>query len=250
MKTQEQKESHKPGGGADCSFRIGTKLARSTGVNSRYSLGAVRALPGTRKGQVVLQATDGHQAVCLVAPGHTAKPQLVPSTVMPSRQPQGEVEIQLENGQWRSSEGKTVEVPANTADARFPPLSESMPVLHKRPFYETPALAKRRRQANPKAESVHVVLGIDVDLLRRVAESLGDSKLTLFVPVPVRGPKNKPNENYVNKPVAICPATDDGAQQGIAVVMPLNPTLANGHYERIRQVVVESEQKEKRLGRI
>ncbi len=54
--------------------------------------------------------------------------------------------------------------------------------------------------------AMHVALGIDIDLLRIAAESLGTTKLTLFVPVPVKDANRKPIETFVNKPVAVCPA--------------------------------------------
>ena len=192
MKVKEQEESKKPKRPKmkASSFGIRTKLARSVGQSARYDLDAVRALPSADSKEVVLQATDGHQAVCLVAPGRMARTHLVPPQVMPNKRLSDEAVIKLVDGQWQSSEGKTAEDSHGKNKINFPSLADAMPMVHKRPFYETQALADRRSQNNCKAESVHVVLGIDVDLLRKVAESIGDSRLTLFVPVPVKGPNN------------------------------------------------------------
>lgn len=55
-------------------FSVSTRLRRSTGNgSSRYALEAVRVLP-TAKKDVVIQATDGHQAVSVKCPTLTSCP--------------------------------------------------------------------------------------------------------------------------------------------------------------------------------
>jgi len=225
-------------------FAVRTRLARAAGKDtSRYASSAIRALPSVNKDEAVLQATDGRQAVCLVTEGRMAESRLVPSSVLPTRRLRRSATIEKVNGDWRSTEGRLAEDEFGTGEGSFPPIADVLPAVHRRPYYETAAQAQRRREADSAVESVHVVLGVDVDLLRKTADALGTSRITMFVPVPVRSPAAKAGETYVNKPVPICPADGTGSATGVAVVMPLHPERANRCYEQVRRVVVESEQK-------
>lgn len=71
--------------GTHC-FAVKTRIGRSTGGDGKFSCGSVRALPSVNKDEVVLQATDGHQAACLLTHGQMTSPRLVPTGVLPTRQ--------------------------------------------------------------------------------------------------------------------------------------------------------------------
>ena len=60
------------------SFRVHSRIAKAVGEDKRYKLNAVRALPSREKGKVVLQASNGQQAVCVLVPGRLSSPRLVP----------------------------------------------------------------------------------------------------------------------------------------------------------------------------
>ncbi len=75
----------------------------------------------------------------------------------------------------------------------------------------------------------------------RLATALGTGKLTLLVPVPVKAGNAKAADAFVDKPVCVCPATDDGSAQAIGVVMPLQPQHGGGYYEKLRKAVIEAE---------
>jgi hypothetical protein len=233
-------------------FGVRTKIVKATGKASRYASDSVRVLPAPpvrskRRGPaddlgVILEATDGHQAVCIFAPGSLAGSSLVPPDVLPTRQLAGDVVVQRNNGHWRSSEGRFADA---KTDGNFPPIGDVLPELGRRPFAESAKRAERRRKSRGSVANEHVVLGIDLDVLRRTADALGTSKLTLFIPVPVADGNRKPDEMHVNKPVAVCPASTDGQVPGIGVVMPLTPEHGVGQYERLRQQVVEAEKRTK-----
>lgn len=228
--------------GVHC-FGIRTRIAKSVGKNDKYKCGSVRALPSVNKDQVVLQATDGHHATCLLTNGQMTTPRLVPASVLPSRYLAKPIGVRLLDGQWESLEGRIV---ADTQDpngeSQFPKIGDVLPVVSKTPFHETPMQAERRKSTDT-TPSMHVVLGIDLELLRKAAESLGTMKLTLFVPVPVKEVNTKPGEVYVNKPVAVCPAERGAEGQGVAVVMPLTPDNGPAYYTKVRDVIVASEQR-------
>ena len=137
-----------------------------------------------------------------------------------------------------SSNCRTVE--DKSEGGSFPTMSDVLPVVGKQPFHETTAQA-RQRQLNDPAPHMMVTLGIDLDLLRKAAEALGTSKLTLFVPVPIKDTNQKPSEVFVNKPVAVCPAVRSDQAQGISVVMPLSPEHGTAYYNKVREVIAASE---------
>lgn len=226
-------------------FGVRTRIGRSVSRDLKFKgkCSDVRALPSVNGDEVVLQATDGHHAACLLTKGRMVSPRLVPPEVLPSRQLQQPVGIRLQDGQWESLEGRIV---PDTQDAggerNFPKLGDVLPVVGKTPFYET-AVQAERRKATDAAPSQHVALGIDLELLRKAAESLGTMKLTLFVPVPVKDVNRKPGETFVNKPVAVCPAHREAEGQGVAVVMPLTPENGVAYYTKVREVVVASEKR-------
>lgn len=223
-------------------FGIKTRIAKSVGKDGHYKCGSVRALPSVNPGEVVLQATDGHQAVCLITGGQMASPRLVPPGVLPVKQLAQPVGIRLTDGQWESLDGKIAADRADAGESTFPKIGDALPVVGRQPLHETPVHAERRRKTD-QAHSMHVTVGIDIDLLRKAAESLGTTKLTLFVPVPVKDSTRQSRELIVDKPIAMCPANKDADSKGIAVVMPLTPENGTSHYAKVRDIVVASEQR-------
>jgi hypothetical protein len=222
------------------SFKVRTRIAKAVGEDKRYKLNAVRALPSREKGKVVLQATNGQQAVCVLAPGRLSSPRLVPSGVLPTRQTTRETVVDLIGDHWRSSDGKT-EPDQYAGDSCYPALAEVLPEMTGKPFCVKPA-------SNSKGEA-HMWLGIDMSLLTRIAQSLGTEKLSLLVPVPVRSAGDRNGERYVNKPVLICPATDEHKVRGIGVLMPLQPVNGMPYYMKVRQAVADAETKSKPITR-
>ena len=168
------------------SFAVRTRIVRATGSDDRYPCGAVRALPSPNRDTVVLQATDGKQAVCLLTTGRMAQPCLVPPGVLPTRQSGSDVIVRMVDEYWQSSEGKHAPDTYGPLTDQFPSVAEVLPIVGKRLFHETQRHAEQRRQTAGQGESMHIMLGVDVELLRKIAESLGNSKLTLFVPVQIK----------------------------------------------------------------
>jgi len=124
----------------------------------------------------------------------------------------------------------------------FPPIGDVLPDVGHDGFALTES-ADRSGGKGPKTGS-HVMLGIDVDLLRRVSDALGDRRLLLFVPIPVRSPDEATEaeqDRFVKDPVAVCPADDHGGVDGVAVVMPLTPKHDTAYYRKVRRAVVASE---------
>lgn len=212
-------------------FGVKTRLERSTGKDNRYKLNAIRALPTAKKDTVVLQATDGQQAVCLLSPGRMSSVRLIPSEVLPVRNADKEVTVELKDDCWISSSGKTVE-DNYPADTGFPPMLKVLPNFSAQP------------------NSSHLRLGIDLALLNKVSMSLGTNKISLFIPIPRRSNgDSSTGEQYVNKPVAVCPATDEDGVRGIGVVMPLQPKNGTEYFMKVRQVVSDAEARSKPRGR-
>ncbi|MEX2215169.1 MAG: hypothetical protein WD768_13630 [Phycisphaeraceae bacterium] len=220
-------------------FAVKTRIAKAVGKDGRYACGSVRALPSVHKGEVILQATDGHQAACVMTQGQMNSARLVPTAVLPSRQVAKPVGIRLSDGRWEATDGKVAG--DNPPDIGFPTLIDVLPQVGKHPFFETKAQADQRKVHDP-APAMVVMLGIDLDLLRKSADALGTSKLTLFVPVPVKDPNQKPSEVHVNKPVAVCPASRSDTN-GVAVVMPLTPEHGTSYYSKVRETVVAAEKR-------
>lgn len=235
-------------------FGVQTRIAKAAGKDGRYSCGAIHALPvpvpgagagaggGGDRDQVVLEATDGHQATCILAPGEMHDARLVPAGVLPTRQLGQPAAVRLVDNQWQSTEGKLADDQYGTDGGSFPPLADILPAVHKTPFFETPRHAESRRRKPNEPESMHITVGVDIDTLRKVADGLGTVKLTLMVPVPIRHPKVKPSEVCVNRPVIICPSNGEGAR-GIGVLMPHTPGPGSGpqYYEKVRDIVRRAE---------
>ena len=201
-------------------FSIRTRIARSLGkadTNNRFQIDALRVLPGPKRDRVIVQATDGHQAVCLVAPGSCDEPTLVPGDVLPTRKPVGDVEVTDDHGGWRCSDGKLVEKIA--VPKSYPAIGDVLPIVS-------------GRGAKP-----HVVVGLDLTSLGKIADALDTPKLTLIIPTPPS------HANYVNQAVAVCPADDDAGVHGIAVVMPLTPRHQADYYTKVRRDVVAAEKR-------
>lgn len=204
-------------------FDVRTRLAKSSGTDKRYKLNAIRALPAKKKDTVVLQATDGNHAVCVLTRGKLDSSRLVPSQVLPTRKGSDEVMIALAGDHWRSSDGKSVE-DRYQGESSFPSFLDVLPNFNTQP------------------ESSHIRLGVDLTLLNKVADSLGTNKVTLFIPLPRKVPGAYPgNEPFVNKPIAVCPATEEADASGIGVVMPLLPKNGTGYFMRIRKQVAQAE---------
>jgi len=204
-------------------FGVRTRLAQSSGTNKRYKLGEIRVLPTRKKDTVVLQATDGQQAVCLITLGTMSRVRLVPADILPSRKNTEPVVVDVLNGQWQSSDGKTIS-DTYADDTSYPPFADVLPKF------------------GYKDKAPPIRLGIDLVLLNKVADALGTSKLTLLLPDTDKTPApGAPGEGYVSQPVAVCPATDEGKVRGVGVVMPLKPVNGASFYTKVRRIVVDAE---------
>lgn len=209
-------------------FTIRSKLARAVGKDSRYASQHVLATPAAKSKGVILQATDGHQAVCLHRPGYLDLSTLVPVDVLPTRLSSKDVSVEITPHGWRSSEGRISPEP-DESDSSFPPVHDVLPVVNENP------LALNPEQAATVGDR-RVVLGLNVELLRKIAESLGTPKLSLMIPVPREG-SSAGQDAAVTQAVAICPATDEDDVEGIAVLMPLNPVRSTAYYNKLREIV-------------
>jgi hypothetical protein len=220
---------------------VRTRLGRATGSpadkTTRYCLDAVRALP-TPEG-VVLQATDGKLAACILAPGELTVPVMIPAAVLPTRQLASPADITRRGDQWQSSEGRVVDAPKD--DSPFPGVGDVLPQVPPRSLSVSRSKLAKSREGLPP----HVVVALDLSLLNRVGDALGTGKLTLIVPVPVKPddptPGTSSGATSVDKPVAICPAMKGEGVRGIAVVMPLKPDHGPRHYEQVRRIVLDAE---------
>lgn len=221
-----------PGDGAGpYHFGVRTCLARAAGKDGRYKLSTVRALPTSKPDTVVLQATDGQQAVCLIAPGSMGSARLVPTEVFPKRQGAKGATVDLGDGHWRSSDGKTAP-DVHRDESVYPPIMDVLPKFGE------------RDKAPP------VQLGIDLTVLNKVSDALGTSKLTLFIPHASKTPPPAPGSpgdpstadgGFIKKPIAVCPATDEGKVRGIGVLVPLQPVNGVGFYMKVRRLVADAE---------
>ena len=219
-----------PGHGVRC--RIPTMIKRATGTSERYALSSVRALPLRYRGgrrstsdpafrhNVVLQASDGHQAVCVLTEGAIEQPTLIPGEVLPTRHGDCAGGVAMDSGGWRSRDGK--ESPALDPDAEFPAISSVLP------------------EAGPGT----VAVAINVDRLRRVAASLGTDNVTLIVPPAKTKPAQPKAQATVTEPIGICPAGKDDTD-GVAVMMPVVSDRSIAYYKRVRDAVVKAEQSDK-----
>lgn len=216
------------GSGGPHYFGIRTLLARAAGKDGRYKLSAIRALPSRKPNTAVLQATDGQQAVCLITTGTMRSSRLVPADVLPSRRNTEPTLVDVLNGQWQSSDGKTAP-DVFTPEDGYPKIADVLPKF------------------SPRVGKPPVQLGIDVTLLNKLADALGTPKLTLFIPVidktrPDKTPAGGTvNGGFVKKPVAVCPANDAGKVRGVGVFMPLQPVNGVRFYETVRRLVAEAE---------
>ena len=217
-------------------FTLRSKLIKAIGDNGRYASNAVRAIPSAGNTGVFLQATDGSQAVCLYRPGHLPSEDFVPPDVLPTRQLSNDIVLESDGDHWRSSEGR---IAPRIQDARFPPVTDVLPEIEPRPFVLPPSQAQSCRNQR-------MVLALDVDLLRKVADSFGSSKLTLMIPPPMAVGTADDKQMMVNQAVSICPALDDPNIEGIAVIMPVQPQRATGYYHKMRQLLQASERRRKR----
>ena len=135
--------------------------------------------------------------------------------------------VALAGDQWRSSDGKSA-ADRYQGETSFPPVLDALPNL------------------STESSSSRIRLGLDLTLLNKIADSLGTHKLTLFVPVPRKAVRVNPgaspgDEPFINKPIAVCPATDEAQASGIGVVMPLQPQNGSEYFMKIRKRVTEAE---------
>lgn len=216
--------------------RIPTLIKRATGTSERYALSAVRALPLRYRGQrrsskdpafrhnVVLQASDGHQAVCVLTEGAIEQPTLIPGEVLPTRQADRDSAVILDGKEWRAKNGEAAE--AIDSDNPFPPLGSVLPKTHP----DTTAVA------------------INIDRLRRVAAGLGTDNVTLLVPVAKKTPGQPKSQPTVRDPIGVCAAGKDDTD-GVAVMLPVECERSHAYYNRVREAVVKAEQPRQRKPR-
>jgi hypothetical protein len=189
-------------------------------------------LPTRKRDKVLLQASDGSQAVCVLATGQVAVPKLVPGKMMPTKQTAAGAIVELVGDRWTSSDDKTV--PDQYAgESGYPSILEVLPELKGKPFALKPDLGSK--------ELPYLLLGIDLSVLSKVAHGLGTSKLALMVPVPVHTDNGKAGSDYVTKPVLVCPATDEDKVRGVGVLLPLKPANSMDYYMQSRQAVADAE---------
>ena len=221
-------------------IRVRTPIGRACGgAPTRYALDHVRALKA--KDGVVLQATDGHQAICQIATGSVRNTRLLPPQVLPRRQNRSEVTIRRGREGWVSSEGRLAEADPEAAKRPYPPVAETLPPVAPRPAHETPAQVDQRTRKGGPA-NVHITLGLDVDLLKKTAEALGSTKLALLVPIPVRQDRQPLDQVCVDKPLGVCPVEGEEPADGLGVLMPVKVEGIPTRYEKLRRRFVEAEQ--------
>jgi hypothetical protein len=245
---------------------IQTKLVKAVGDGSRYAAAAVRALPtppeappeatpppeddrtsrdlpsgdlpsgggGGGGSGIVLQATDGRQATCVLTQGRLSGPAVIPAELLPTRRLRTAA-VARHNGCWRSSEGDRA--PAGKLGT-FPPVGSVLPVVDAQPYHHDATETRRRLQHH--GSRCHIAVGVDLTRLRKIADGLGTTQLTLMVAVPTRQPKQNAETVAVREPIAVCPA--DHGTDGVAVLMPLQPKRAHGYYRTVRQMVLDAEQ--------
>lgn len=215
--------------------RIPTLIKRATGTSERYALSAVRALPLRYRGRrsandpafrhnVVLQASDGHQAVCVLTEGAIERPTLIPGEVLPTRQADRNSAVILDGNEWRSKNGEAAE--SIDSDNPFPPLGSVLPKTHP----DTTAVA------------------INIDRLRRVAAGLGTDNVTLLVPIAKKTPGKPKDPAMVRDPIGVCAAGKDDTE-GVAVMLPVECERSHAYYNRVREAVVKAEQPRQRKTR-
>ena len=217
-------------GGHDVRCRIPTLIKRATGSSGRYALSAVRALPLRYRGKqsndpafrhnVILQASDGHQAVCVLTEGAVEQPTLIPGEVLPTRQTDRMSAVVLDGKTWRAK--NTQDVPALDAGSQFPTIG---PVL-------------------PEAHSDTVAVAINVDRLRRIAAGLGTGNVTLLVPPAKKTPGKPKSPATVRDPIGVCAASKDDTE-GVAVMLPGECQRGQAYYNRVREAVMQAEQPRK-----
>jgi hypothetical protein len=202
-------------------------IKRATGASERYALSAVRALPLRYRGKrsndpgfrhnVVLQASDGHQAVCVLTEGAIEEPVLIPGDALPSRQADRMSGVTLNGGTWKSK--NTEDVPALDEGSQFPPIAPVLPEM----WPDTVAVA------------------IDVDRLRRVAAGLGTDNVTLLVPRPKKTPGKPKSHPAVRDPIGVCAAGNDDTE-GVGVMLPVECQRSQSYFKRVREAVMKAEQ--------
>ena len=235
---RKSRPSSTSGGRVRC--RIPTLIKRATGTSERYALSSVRALPlrfrGGRRSNsdpafrhnVVLQASDGHQAVCVLTEGAIEEPTLIPAEVLPTRQADRDNGVDLDDNVWRSRDGQ--EAPSLDAEAEFPAIGSAL----------------------PEVKAASVAVAISVDRLRRIAAGLGTDTVTLMVPAPGRVTTSKraqpKSQATVTDAIAVCPAGKNDTD-GVAVLLPVTCERSHAYYNRVREAIVKAEQTCKRKTR-
>jgi len=223
------------------SFQVGTRIARCCGkATERYPLDAIRVLPTDRPDRVLLQASDGHQAVCTFNPGKAGSAVMIPGEVLPTRRTTKPIVVEKTGDHWKTSDGRIAEDRHGSTPNGYPEVGQALPWIDKRPHAQTQKSADARRQKGTPPPVVAV--GIDVRQLLKVADGLGTAKLTLMITVPTRVPGESPGESYVDKPIAVVPAVKDAPTQGVGVLMPIQPERGPTEYLRLRELVKRSEQ--------
>jgi len=225
--TRQPRRTTSTSGGVRC--RIPTLIKRATGSSGRYTLSAVRALPLRFRGgkqsnsnpafrhNVVLQASDGEQAVCVLTEGAVEEPTLIPSEVLPTRQADRNNGVGLDGETWRTKHGE--EAPAVDSQSPFPPIGSAL----------------------PETSAGSVAVAISLDRLRRVAAGLGTDHITLLVPAAKKTPGSPKSQATVRDPIGVCAAGKDDVE-GVGVMLPVECERSHTYYERVREAIVKAEQ--------
>lgn len=145
-------------------FKVTTLIQRFLGKDTQtQAMGCIRVLPARVRNTVVLQATDGAQAVCLLVPGQATSTELVPPAVLPRSKADLPSEVCRTSDGWHSTSGRQAPPCDRTA---FPPVGSALPDLEGEPS---------------------VTLSLDTALLQKLAAAFGTTQLHLIIPTPERG---------------------------------------------------------------
>ena len=94
---RNQSRKTKPAAKGD-GFTVSSAVDKATGKHDHLDLDTVRALPGPKPDTVVLQASDGHQAVCVVFPGELDQAAAVPSRLLRNHKTTEHLEVTRASG--------------------------------------------------------------------------------------------------------------------------------------------------------
>ena len=166
---------------------------------SRYAIDGVLVAPSKSEGKAWLCATDGRHlaAVCTYATGTVGRVVVQPDSIKSARSMTINGKVRSEKGSVRSP--KIEERDTLPADVTFPPLADVMP------------------KGVTRADGYNWI-GLNANLLRKLADSIGDGQIAIGVP---------PNPC---KPIAAIGFERDMFDNpiGVGVLMPINTGAPNG----------------------